>query len=74
MPQLHLTVDPETARELSRRAAEKGISLSRYLAELVRQEVPDRWPADYLEGVIGACAADPLAEPPDLPLDEVDLA
>lgn len=72
MPQIHLSVDQRTATELAARAAAKGQSLSRYLAEMVRREVED-WPDGYLSAVVGSCAGDPLEEPEDLPADEVEL-
>jgi len=73
MPQLHLSVDERTAQELAERAAARGETLSRYLARLVKQDLPDEWPPDYLGKVVGSCAANPLEDPDDLPVDEVDL-
>lgn len=73
MPQIHLSVDQRTATELAARAAAKGQSLSRYLAELVRREVAQDWPDGYLSAVVGSCAGDPLEEPEDLPPAEVEL-
>jgi hypothetical protein len=73
MPQLHFSVDDRTAHELAERAAARGETLSKYLASIVKRAVPDEWPAGYLESVIGSCADSPLQEPPDLPLDDVEL-
>ena len=39
MPQLHLYVPDELAAEIARRAEARGLSVSRYLADLVRAEV-----------------------------------
>ncbi len=74
MPQVHFSIDEETIARLAREAAARGLSLSRYIATLVARETPSTWPEGYLEGVIGACADQPLEEPHDLPLDETDLS
>lgn len=73
MPQLHFSVDEETAARLAREAADRGMSLSRYVATLVMRQLPDWWPEGYVDRVVGAFADEPLEEPPDLPLDEVEL-
>lgn len=73
VPQLHFSVDEDTARELDLRAKQAGVSLSRYLAALVRQQLGDRWPDGYLRAVVGSCADHPLEEPEELPLRAVDL-
>lgn len=73
MPQIHLSVDQRTATELAARAAAKGLSLSRYLADLVRCEVAADWPNGYLRAVVGSCADDPLEPPEDPPPGEVEL-
>ena len=55
MPQLHLYVPETTAELLKRRAAERGLTLSKYLAEVVRQEADgEEWPEDFFEDVLGA--------------------
>lgn len=73
MPQLHFSVDEQTAAHLAREAEARGMSLSKYLASLVSRQLPARWPDGYLERVVGSFADEPLREPADLPLDEVDL-
>lgn len=73
MPQLHLSVDKETAERLALEAKRRGMSLSRYLAMLVESSAPSSWPAGYLDEVIGSCAGEGLVEPPDLPVDDVNL-
>lgn len=55
MPQLHLYVPDATARLLKRRAEGRGMTLSKYLAEVVGREVDDeRWPEGFFEDVLGA--------------------
>ena len=73
MPQLHFSVDEETARRLAQEARKRRMSLSRYLATLVTDALPAAWPKGYLEDVIGSFRKDPLQVPDDLPLDDVDL-
>jgi hypothetical protein len=73
MPQLFFSVERPLADELARRAAAENLPLSQYLARLVREQVQSDWPDGYLSAVIGCCADDPLAEPPDQPPDELDL-
>ncbi|WP_295878434.1 hypothetical protein [uncultured Thiohalocapsa sp.] len=73
MPQLFFSVERPVADELARRAAAENLSLSQYLARLVREQIQTEWPDGYLSAVIGCCADDPLREPPDEAPDEVEL-
>lgn len=73
MPQLHFSVSDETAHSLRRRARAAGLSLSKYLATIARNEVADTWPKGFLDSIVGCCADDPLPDPADLPVDEVAL-
>ncbi|MBI4704190.1 MAG: hypothetical protein HY744_24030 [Deltaproteobacteria bacterium] len=73
MPQLHFSVDDKTAARLARRAAARGMSLSKYLAGLVGRAAEDTWPDGYLPSVVGSCAAAPLSEPEELVLDDTDV-
>lgn len=55
MPQLHLYVPDTTAELLKQRAEERGLTLSKYLAEVVRKEaVIEEWPEGFFENVLGA--------------------
>ncbi len=55
MPQLHLYVPDTTAELLKRQAEERGLTLSKYLAEVARREVAgEEWPVDFFEDVLGA--------------------
>ena len=51
MAQLHCYVPEEIARQAQRRAAQSGLSLSRYLAELVKRDVHihNGWPEGYFD-------------------------
>ncbi len=73
MSQLHLSVSDEVAKILAARAEKRGQSLSKYLAELVSQEVQSSWPEGYLDRVLGSCSEDPLEVPEELMLDDVEF-
>lgn len=63
MPQLHMYVPRGTAEVLRRRAEERGMSVSGYLAEIVGREVGDGgWPEGFFEEVLGGWDGD-LARP-----------
>lgn len=64
MPQLHLYVDDELAEHIHRAAGETGLSVSRYLAEVIRREVVTEWPDDFFEAVIGGWVGEPLERTP----------
>ena len=63
MPQMHIYVSKAVADEVRRRAEIKGLTVSAFLAEVVRAEMDDSWPAGYLEEVIGSTASSPLVRP-----------
>jgi hypothetical protein len=73
MPQLHFSVDEPTARRVREDAKARGETVSSYLAGLLSERLPDRWPDGYLQQVVGCCAEEPLEEPEDLELREVSL-
>jgi len=71
--QLHFSVDRDTAERLAHEAEQRGVSLSQYIASIVRRDVPKAWPEGYLELIVGSCQGAELREPEDLPLDDVTL-
>ncbi len=64
MPQLHLYVPEDLADEITRRARARGLSVSRFLNELVHQQVATAWPEDYFETVVGGWQGKRLARAP----------
>lgn len=64
MPQLNLYVPDELAERIHRAADAADLSVSRYLAELVRRDVETAWPVGYFENVIGGWAGEPLERAP----------
>jgi len=64
MPQLHLYVSEELASEVEKRARKHGLSVSRYLAEVVRRDVATEWPRRFFEEIVGGWMGEPLERPP----------
>jgi hypothetical protein len=64
MPQLHLYVSDELAAEVEQRARKRGLSVSRYLAEVVRRDVVTTWPKGFFEEIYGGWVGEPLHRPP----------
>jgi hypothetical protein len=71
MPQLHCYVPEALAQQAQRRAAQSGLSLSRYLAELVKRDASASagWPEGYFD-LFGAWEGAPLERPAQLPLEK----
>ena len=63
MPQLHLYVSDELAAEINRRAQAAGMSVSRYLASLVRDRARAGWPDGWFERIPGGWRGEPLVRP-----------
>lgn len=75
MPQLHLYVPDMTAELLRRRAEERGMSLSKYLAEIAGKEIADEgWPEGFFEDVLGAWEGELRRPPQGLYEKREDLA
>lgn len=70
MAQLHCYVPEGVAQQAQRRAAQSGLSLSRYLAELVKRDASAcaDWPEGYFD-LFGKWEGAPLERPPQLPLE-----
>ena len=71
MAQLHCYVPEEIAHQAQRRAAQSGLSLSRYLAELVKRDTGTSasWPEGYFD-IFGKWEGVPLERPAQLALEE----
>ncbi len=72
MPQLHFYVPDNVAIEVRRRADAHGLTMSRYVAQLVRREVSDAWPEGYFDSIVGGWKGDPLKRPPQLQAERRD--
>lgn len=64
MAQLHCSVPQELADRIRREAQASGMSVSRYLAELVTRALASDWPAGYFEAIVGGWQGEPLERPP----------
>lgn len=71
MTQLHCYVPEEIARQAQARAMQSGLSLSRYLAELVKRDVGtnEGWPEGYFE-LFGKWEGAPLERAEQLPFEK----
>ena len=70
MAQLHCYVPKEIAQQAQRRASQSGLSLSRYLAELVKRDAQTSttWPEGYFD-IFGKWEGTPLERPSQLALE-----
>ncbi|MDY0062297.1 MAG: hypothetical protein RBU45_20965 [Myxococcota bacterium] len=53
MAQLHMYVPDPVVEQIRKRAEEQGMSISRYLADLVQREFPIGWPEEFFTSVVG---------------------
>ncbi len=66
MAQLHFYVPDEVEVQLRRKAQQAHLSLSRYLADLVKRETApkNQWPEGYFDQVFGQWQGEALVRPP----------
>jgi hypothetical protein len=71
MTQLHCYVPDDIAQQVQRRASQAGLSLSRYLAELVKRDVSVNlgWSEMFFDN-LGQWEGEPLKRPEQLPLED----
>ncbi len=62
MSQLHCYVADELARKFREKAESVHLSVSKYLALLVKREVGEQWPQNYFD-CFGAWQGEPLERP-----------
>ncbi len=70
MPQLHLYIPDDLSERIQNEAQAANVSVSRYLAELVRREMTPEWPEGYFEEVIGGWQGEPLLRAPQGEFEE----
>jgi hypothetical protein len=61
MPQLHFYVPDDVAKMIKRRAAKANQPVSRYVADLVKRDAVQGWPAGYFESLSGSKGGAPIA-------------
>ena len=54
MAQVCFYLSNEEEQRLQQRATAQGLSLSKYIAQLVRREIKTGWPEGYFEQVLGS--------------------
>lgn len=66
MSQLHFYVPDDIEREIREQAARANLPLSRYLAEIIKNQTrkPDQWPEGYFERVLGQWKGEALERAP----------
>lgn len=72
MAQLHFYVPDEVEAQIRNKAKQANLPLSRYLANLVKQEAiqQGQWPEGYFEHVFGQWQGEPLTRPPQGELEQ----
>jgi hypothetical protein len=60
MPQLHFYVSDQLAERVRQEARAAGLSISHYLAEVVKRELHPEWPKGFFEEVVGGWHGEPL--------------
>ena len=72
MTRLTLELPEEVAAEVKRRAEGHGVSLSRFVTDLVQREVRRGWPERFFEEVVGGWKGESLERPAQGLLEERD--
>jgi len=60
MAQIHCYVPDEVAAQLGKKAENSHLSVSKYLAKLVKKDIASNWPDGYFEQVFGQWKGEPL--------------
>ena len=69
MAQLHLYLPDDVADEIRERAESEGLTVSAYLAAIVKRQLTRPWPDDYFSTVVGGWVGDPLERPEQPPFE-----
>jgi hypothetical protein len=70
MPQLHFYVPDDVAEQIKARAARAHLSISRYVADLVKRDVGQGWPKDYFERISDVVEGAAIGYEPSVPSEE----
>ena len=70
MAQMHLYLPDDLAEEVKQRAKSRGLTVSAYLAEMVRSQMTDQWPKDFFSKVVGGWVGKPLERPEQPPFEQ----
>jgi hypothetical protein len=69
MTHIQLELPDDVAGEIQRHAENRGITVSRFVEELVRREAHKGWPKWFFEEVVGGWQGEPLERPAPLTLE-----
>jgi hypothetical protein len=72
MTQLSLQLSDDVAAEVQRRADGQGVSVARFVADLVQREIRRGWPERFFQEVVGGWQGEPLERPPQRAPEERD--
>ena len=64
MTHVDLEIPDDVASKLRERAEQLGMSVPRYVAEIVCREVAAGWPPRFFQEVVGGWKGTPLERPP----------
>ena len=64
MTSLQIESPDEVAVEVRRLAEDRGLTLSRFVTEIVEREVGKGWPKGFFEEVVGAWRGEDIERPP----------
>ena len=65
MAQMHFYVPDGLEKAIRKKAEKSHLSVSKFLAEVVKREVSDEWPEGYAESVFGKWQGEPLKREPE---------
>ena len=60
VPQLHLYATESLSKRIREKAGAAGLSVSRYLAQLVQEGISEQWPPGFFDEVVGGWKGDRL--------------
>ena len=63
MVELHLTFPSDVETQIHQRAEARGVSVDRYVADLVLRDIQTDWPPGYFERVIGGWKDEDIERP-----------
>jgi len=63
MAQIHCYIPDDVAAQLSKKAEKNHLSVSKYLAKLVKKDITSIWPDGYFEQVFGQWEGERLQRP-----------
>lgn len=69
MAQLHLYLPDDLAEDVRQLAKSQGLTVSAYLATIVRAQLKPQWPKDFFSKVVGGWVGEPLERPEQPPFE-----